>query len=119
VYSTENITREALRPVMENLRAIEDKYGWEVNRNDRRVFIAIDTRDLPAVPDDVLRPAAELLRGWPKSSAVIMYDDTNPDQFEDRMAHAIAIAMAEHWPVVLDDHVTEPKVVYAPGQEPK
>jgi hypothetical protein len=117
-YSTRTITPDGLKRVMEHLNAGTDEYGWVLERNGRKVLVEITTKDLPQMPEDLIRPVAELLKAWPKSSVVLMYDDSAPDEFEARMARAVAVALAEMWPIVLDDHTGRPEIIHAPGQRP-
>src|SRR5262249_5460589 len=119
VYSTKTITPDGLGRVMAHLNAGKDKYGWVLERNGRKALIEIASSDLPDMPADLLQPVSDLLSGWPKSSVVLMYDDSAPDDFEGRMARAVSVAMAEAWPVVLDDHTGNPEIIYAPGQRPR
>lgn len=103
---------------MDHLKAEPDTFGWQLVRNNRRVVIELSTEDMEDMEDDELRPVAELLRTWPKSSVALMYNDSNPDEFEARMARAVAIAMSELWPIVLDNYVDDPEIVYPPGKKP-
>lgn len=104
---------------MDHLKAGTDKYGWVLERNGRKVLIEFSTEDIPEIPEELLQPVAELLGGWPKSSVVLMYNDTALDDFEGRMARAVAFAMAELWPIVLDDHTGQPERIYPSSQKPR
>jgi len=115
--SSHTISVSTMDQLVAKLQGERDgKGGWILIRNGRAVEIEMGTKTMEALfSEEDLQAAGELLGAPPQSRVVFLFDDTNVDQFEYRMAQAVAKAMAEQWPVVIDDHTGRQEIVTPPG----
>lgn len=115
LLSSEVITPKALDQLLQRLKATRDQYGWVLERNGRRVFIEVSRHNPSLYEDKELIEIRKLLGGATRSKVVIMFDENTDDHFELRMARAVTKAMAEEWPVLLDDGTGKLEMVRPPG----
>lgn len=110
------ISEDDLADVMEHLGSkLDDLGGWVLERNGRGVVAQLGSHHIPGMPPEVLRPVADLLKGRPVSRISVMFDDTAADELEFRMAKAVAMALSERFPIVMDDHAGTTEVIRPPG----
>ena len=86
-------------------------------RNGRQVFIEMNSEDLDDTPDEVVRPVAELLRAWPKSSFVLLYNDSAQTTSKGEWPGRWHSPCPRTWPIVFDDHSTVPELLSIPGDD--
>lgn len=104
IYSTMVISDDDLTELMQRLGATPTKYGWSLSRNESTIEIDPVHDEIPDdVPDDKLKTISRELGGPPRSKLVVIWLDDH-DGFEARMARAVARALSETFPVVLDDN---------------
>lgn len=115
LLSNEVITPKALDELLSRLKATRDKYGWVLARNGREIFIEMAKHNPSLYDDKELSNITKLLGGKTRSKVVIMFNENTDDQFEVRMARAVSKAMAEEWPILLDDGTGKLEIVDPPG----
>lgn len=77
---------------------------WRLVRNNRSILVQIGNEDLEVMFDrEMLREMGKLFKARPRGRLSVVFTDSE-DGFEDRMARALALAMAEVWPIVFNDH---------------
>ena len=102
---------------MQKLQGERDgRGGWTLTRKGRGIAIEMGTDTMAGLfgPTE-LQHIAEELGGTPQARIILMYPDSEPDEFEFRMATAVTKAMAEKWPILVDDHTGRRHVVQPPG----
>lgn len=118
LFSNKTITPKGVAAVMNHLRAEEDAPAWCLSREGRRVWVELASDELDGMPGDILREIYEELGDIPVSMIVVMFNDSQADRFEWRMARAVGMAMAEHYPIVWHDYANDAETLYAPGSRP-
>lgn len=122
LFSSKTITQKGLGATMTHLRATlegEDGTIWILERENRRIYVELASDELDAIPLDIIHEVVEGLDDEiPKSMVSVIFNDSQEDRFEWRMARAVGVALAEHYPIVWHDYANEAEVLYAPGQRP-
>ncbi len=115
LFSNEVIKPRDVDVLMKRLQGQRDKNGWVLVRNEQRIFIEMADIDPQLYTDDDLLAIGRLLGAAPRSRILLMLSPNSPDQFQMRMARAVAKAMAEMWPIVFDDNTDRPELVEPPS----
>lgn len=115
-FSSALISDKDLAELMRYLNATfdVDSEAWVIRHRGVEVLI----RRAPDVEDqrpDLMPPIEELLGAYPRSRVNLSYGLGFDPAICDRIVRAVAIAMAERWPVVLDDHTDNPESIDPPG----
>jgi hypothetical protein len=103
---------------MNHLKAEPMPPEWRLSRDNRRVYVQLATDELELISPDLILEVADELGDIPVSMVCVIFNDSREDRFEWRMARAVGIALAEHYPIVWHDYANEAETLYAPGQRP-
>ncbi len=103
VFSNKAINPKSVHELMTKLQAVRDDNGWLLSRNDRSVFIQYAQYEIEDLSNESAKGLLQLLGAPPRTCLAMVFAETGPDRFEFRMARAVAKAMSEEWPIVLDD----------------
>jgi hypothetical protein len=91
---------------MEYLGAKVDATGvWLIERKERAVEVALASHEIAEMDEARQHLITQELGAQPRSLVVVMYENSDDGSGIDaRMARAVGLAMADVWPVVMDDH---------------
>ena len=90
--------------LMKTFSAERSDNGWRLARNGREIFIDPASHYMDIYDDEELDELAELLGARPTFRLALIFSETSADHFEERMARAVAKAVSELTPIVLDDN---------------
>lgn len=118
-FSTSVITPKALARVMEMLggKLDTDFETWFIEHDGHAVEVDLASEDIEELDEELMEPLVEALGREPKSRISLLAIGPPPGedgQIEYRMVRAIAIALAENWPIALDDHAGVVEVIQPP-----
>ncbi len=118
-FSSSVITPKALARVMEHLGAVLDPEweAWFIEREGHKISVELASEEIEDLEDELIAPLVDELRKYPRSKvALVLHDspDYGDGEFEHNLARAVAIALAENWPIVLDDHAGEVELIRPP-----
>ena len=115
-FSSSVITPKALARVMGMLGATLDVEfeSWELERDGHTISIELTSEDVEYLDEEIVLPVVELLKRPPKSMITFVCDSPPEGEngdFEYHMVRAVALALSENWPIVLDDHTGEVELI--------